>query len=111
MTMRQFEVIKPSNEAELFEQLRDRALASGVLRLIALEELDELSRARGDTATEEQVDLQFDLLHRGDLGDALPFLIGLTLRHATDTTGQGRLEVTVGDNDESRKLKLYILED
>lgn len=115
MTIREYLVQEPSNEAELGAHLREQALASGVLRLIVLEQLNELDSRRTRQNPKQQIEMTYTALYpRGESG--LPFFIGSTTRTMPETgeiiNGNGRLEV-VGDESQSqeeRQLRLYIYE-
>lgn len=113
MPDRRFNVIKPSNEKELGDHLREKALASGVLNLIIREQLSELDKKRGNEPAEEEVTMRYHSLHRGDFVESLPFLVGVVSRASKGTATEGLLKVTGSytDPEEKRKLELHIYEE
>lgn len=114
--LREFDVIKPSNEAELGEDLRSRDLYRRVLLLIALERMTELDARRLakqglPTKPKKQrfdfrvqtIDFMDDYAHL--LGDVLEFKTGKPI-------GTGRLQVEGEQNQpqNQRRLGLYVVD-
>lgn len=112
MTFRRYDVLQPANEKELGDHLRSYALAEAALKLIVMEQLNELDKKRFGETRSEEATMTIDSVHMGSGEAALPYIVGEVSHATNDKKGNGRLEV-VGSRDmpeSDRSLILHVYE-